>query len=164
MTDDILVYGRTKEEHHRNLMRVLQILEKSGLTLNVDKCNLYKESVTFFGIKFSKDGISPTEGRCQALRNASPPTNAKELKSLLAVFQWSSQFIKGYEKITAPLGALLRVGFEWNWSEVESAAFEDLKSGVSDKAMAFFNREWSSKRGACSGMGLREAVAIFVWK
>lgn len=36
--DDILVYGRTFEEHNRRLARVLQALEEAGLTLNPKKC------------------------------------------------------------------------------------------------------------------------------
>ena len=34
MTDDILVYGKTREEHHRNLMGVLDRLEEKGVTVS----------------------------------------------------------------------------------------------------------------------------------
>ena len=38
MTDDVLVYGDTEEEHQTNLMRVLARLEECGITLNIEKC------------------------------------------------------------------------------------------------------------------------------
>ena len=34
MTDDVLVFGKTAEEHHKNLIAVLKRLEEIGLTLN----------------------------------------------------------------------------------------------------------------------------------
>jgi hypothetical protein len=36
MTDDILIFGKSDEEHQ--LMAVLKRLEENGLTLNIDKC------------------------------------------------------------------------------------------------------------------------------
>ena len=62
MTDDILVFGKTRAEHHKSLMAVLKALEDSGYTLNIDKCEFFKEEIKFFGLKFSKDGISPIGG------------------------------------------------------------------------------------------------------
>ena len=40
MTDDILVFGKTREEHHKSLMAVLTRLEENGVTLNLSKCQL----------------------------------------------------------------------------------------------------------------------------
>ena len=84
MTDDILVFGRSTHEHNRNLHRVLRRLEESGLTANIGKCQLYKQKLTFFGLSISDKGIAPTEDRCRALKEASPPGNAKELLSFYA--------------------------------------------------------------------------------
>ena len=36
--DDILVYGKTQDEHDERLLKVLQHLEAAGLTLNREKC------------------------------------------------------------------------------------------------------------------------------
>ncbi|KAJ8356774.1 hypothetical protein SKAU_G00195680 [Synaphobranchus kaupii] len=40
--DDVLVWGRTQEEHDARLHVVLGKIEKAGITLNVDKCDLSK--------------------------------------------------------------------------------------------------------------------------
>jgi hypothetical protein len=94
MTDDILVYGETKKAHQRNLLAVLKRLEDAGLTLNIDKCQFYKTELTFFGLRFTADGMSPTEDRCVALRKAARPENAKELHSFLCTVLYSSRFIR----------------------------------------------------------------------
>ncbi len=62
ITDDIFAYGETKEAHQSNLLAVLKRLEDAGLTLYIDKCQFYK--LTFFGLRFTSDGMSPTEDRC----------------------------------------------------------------------------------------------------
>ena len=47
MTDGIMVFGRTPEEHHHNLIAVLQRLEETGFTINLEKSEFYKEESEF---------------------------------------------------------------------------------------------------------------------
>lgn len=84
MTDDILLFGKNEHEHHENLMRVLERLERSGVTLNLKKCELYKKQLIFFGLRFISKGVGPTEERCKALKEAHQPKNASELRNLLS--------------------------------------------------------------------------------
>ena len=39
LNDDMLVHGRTKEEHDTHLRAVLERLEKAGVTLNAARCS-----------------------------------------------------------------------------------------------------------------------------
>ena len=51
-------------EHIRTiLLLVLKKHEERRLTLNLEKCEFYKEEITFYGLRFTKDGVSPTEER-----------------------------------------------------------------------------------------------------
>ena len=145
MTDDVLVYGDTKEEHQTNLMRVLTRLEECGITLNIRKCAFYRDEVTFFGLRFSKTGISPTHDRCRALREAAPPSNAKELRSLLGTAQFSARFIANLASISEPLWRLTKEGVKWVWEEEHERAFTALKQAISEKCLAYFNREWRTE-------------------
>ena len=43
MTDYILVYGRTQEEHDKNLLKVLKRLEERGVVINSEKCEISKD-------------------------------------------------------------------------------------------------------------------------
>ena len=47
--DDIIVFRRSAEEHDENLNRTLQVINESGLKLNKAKCEIKKDSLTFFG-------------------------------------------------------------------------------------------------------------------
>jgi hypothetical protein len=145
ITDDILVFGRTDEEHDECLVKVLARLEEYGITLNCDKCEFGKRELTFFGLRLSANGIAPTESRCQALRNAAPPTNVKELRSLLGVVQFSARFIKDTCTITQPLWHLTKKDVKWNWTSEHDKALDKLKEAISQKHMAFFDKKWNTE-------------------
>ena len=57
MTDDRLVFGKTVDEHHMNLLSALTRLEESGLTQNMEKSEFYKEEITNFGLGFTSKGF-----------------------------------------------------------------------------------------------------------
>ena len=59
LIDDILVHGKTKEEHDTRLLNTLERLQKHGFTLNKEKCLFSTESVKFLGHIVDKEGIRP---------------------------------------------------------------------------------------------------------
>jgi transposase InsO family protein len=145
MTDDILVFGATAEEHHENLLKVLNRLEEKGLTLNKEKCEFYKDELTFFGMRFSKDGVDPTIDRCQALWDAKNPDNAKDLHSFLCTVIYNSRFIQDLCTIAEPLWQLTKEGVKWEWLDIHDKAMLDLKNAISTKCMAYFNINWCTE-------------------
>lgn len=61
--DDVMVTGRTTEEHLQNLEHVLQRLEDAGLLLNKEKCEFFKEAVDFLGHCIDKDGLHKDQAK-----------------------------------------------------------------------------------------------------
>ena len=57
--DDILVTGVNEVEHDRNLRKVLERLEKAGIRLNENKCQLKKNEVQYLGYIINKEGLRP---------------------------------------------------------------------------------------------------------
>ena len=145
MTDDVLVFGSTVEEHERNLLGVLEKLEASGITLNTAKCEFFRTELTFFGMRFSTAGVSPTLDRCKALREAGPPKNVKELRSLIGMAQYSARFISDMASITEPLWRLTKDGAKWTWSAVEQRALDELKNAITTSCLSFFDRDWDTE-------------------
>ena len=96
IADDILVFGATNEEHNTALEHCLQRLQASGLTLNLGKCVFLKHHLEFFGLVFSKEGISPDPKQISALANSATPTTAREIRSLLGMANFSAQFIPNF--------------------------------------------------------------------
>ena len=57
MLDDMAITGKDDQEHLQNLDKVLARLEEYGLRLNLDKCQFFKDSVTFCGHIIDRDFI-----------------------------------------------------------------------------------------------------------
>jgi hypothetical protein len=72
ISDDILIHARTPQDHHDILQKVLQRLTERGLTLNQAKCEFRKDSIIFYGHKFSAAGISPDPSKVTAVHDTPP--------------------------------------------------------------------------------------------
>jgi hypothetical protein len=140
ISDDIIIYGTSQIEHDRALDNIFKRLLENGLILNLEKCEFNKDKVVYFGVTFSKEGISPDPKKVTALKDMSPPINVAELRSLLGITNYSSRFISRYATICEPLRRLTRQNTEWNWGAEQEAAFEKLKQELSSETvMTYFN-------------------------
>ena len=66
IADDIVVHGKTTEEHDRNLITLLHRLQERNLTLNKDKCKIGMSQIVFMGLLLNKHGVGPTEEKVRA--------------------------------------------------------------------------------------------------
>ena len=124
---------------------MLKKLEDSCLTLNLEKCEFYKKEIKFYGLRFTKDGVSPTEERVRALKECKAPTDVKSLRSFLCTVLWSSRFMRDVCSVAAPLWHLTKDGVPWQWTEVEQRAFEALRELITTKCMGYFRKDWETE-------------------
>ena len=140
ISDDIIVFGKTKHEHDQNLDEVLRRLQDAGLTLNQDKCIFGVSDLTFFGHEVSASGISPHTKKVEAIREAPVPTNAAEVRSFLGLATYCSRFIPNFATVTEPLRLLTRKGTPWRWNSIHQKAFDTLKNLLTDtQVMAHYD-------------------------
>lgn len=125
--DDILISGRTDEEHIANLKKVLVKLSEAGLTVRVSKCSFMQDEVTYCGYVISKGGVRPMPENVEAVKNAPSPTNVKELKSFLGMVAYYNIHMPDMATVTEPLHRLLRKGVVWDWSKGCEAVFCQIK-------------------------------------
>jgi hypothetical protein len=70
--DDILVYSRSEEEHHR---LVLQKLQDHRLYAKLSKCKFWLKQLAFLGHIVSKGGISVDASKIQDVLSWNVPTS-----------------------------------------------------------------------------------------
>ncbi|XP_075526568.1 uncharacterized protein LOC142558304 [Dermacentor variabilis] len=85
MIDDILVFGRTRQEHDARLSQVLSRLAKAGITLNQDKCRFGVPEISFLGVVVSAQGIRPDPGKVEAVKAMEAPTDVAGVRRLLGM-------------------------------------------------------------------------------
>ncbi|XP_041360993.1 uncharacterized protein K02A2.6-like [Gigantopelta aegis] len=136
--DDVIVYGRTKAEHDRNLNLVLQRLTDAGLTLN-DKCEFNVPSLTVLGHVISKDGVRPNPDLVKAISDAPVPTNKDQLRSVLGLCGYYSKFVPNFAARVQPMRCI-QTAEKFKWTEEANKAFKDIKSAiVNSPALALFD-------------------------
>ena len=55
--DDVIVIGKSMEEHNQNLVKVFDRLRVAGLKLKPTKCKLAQRSVEYLGHVVSEEGV-----------------------------------------------------------------------------------------------------------
>ncbi len=141
IADDIVVHGKSVEEHDRSLYMLLKRLEEKKLTVKQDKCKIGMNEIQFMGLIINKHGIGPTEEKAKAIKGAKEPSTISELKSFLGLASFCSRFIPDFATIAEPLRKLTRQGTEWKWGSREQEAFDILKDKVGNASMmAFFDK------------------------
>ena len=146
ISDDILVFGKSHEEHDQNLRAVFQRLREKGLTLNKSKCEYRKDKLEFFGYVFSKDGIAPEPKKVEEVVNLSTPSTASEVRSLLGMTNYCSRFIPDYATKTEPLRKLTHKDQPWSWTTKHDQAVNQLKEALSSAPVtAYFDPEKEQK-------------------
>ena len=107
---DIIVFGKTRDEHDQNLKMVLQQLQQSNFTLNQEKCLVSVSNLAFFGHEVSASGTSPGIKKVEVICDAPVPMNTAEVRSFVGLATYCSRFIPDFASVTEPLCLLTRKG------------------------------------------------------
>ena len=125
--DDILIAGRSQEEHHTNLARVLQRLKDAGIRLKREKCSFCLSKVEYLGHSISAEGLRPSMTKVKTITGAPKPTKVSQLKSFLGLVNYYAKFLPNLATIIAPLYKLLGNIQSWQWKKEQQSPFEKVK-------------------------------------
>ncbi|KAL6473975.1 hypothetical protein MHYP_G00175360 [Metynnis hypsauchen] len=138
--DDILVTGKTDEEHLSNLSATLQRLHDFGLRVRKDKCEFFKQSVEYLGHVIDSEGLHKASSKVKAIVDAPAPQNVSQLRSFLGLLNYYGKFIKNLATMLKPLHELLCQGKQWKWTEQCNQAFIKAKEALlKSKVLTHFN-------------------------
>ena len=138
--DDVVVFGRTWEEHLERLRLVLTRLQGAHLKLHPKKCQFFKQSVSFLGHVISNNGVSTDPAKISAVVHWPTPTTASELRSFIGLASYYRQFVPHFAEIAAPLHRLQEKGGVFQWTESCNDAFVSLKRKLSSAPILAFPR------------------------
>lgn len=125
--DDILVTGKTRQQHEQNLRAVFQRLQQYGLRVNLKKCRFFQQSLEFLGHTITSRGIRPTKERVEGIQNAAVPRNKSELKSFLGLMTYNARFLPALASVLHPLYQLLKKDEKWRWTSRQEKSFNEAK-------------------------------------
>ena len=143
--DDIIILGRTFEEHLHHLQEVFDRLRQSGLKLKIAKCSLFQKEVCYLGHVVSNKGVATDPSKTDKVAHWPAPTSQRDVQQFLGLANYYRRFVKNFATIAKPLHRLTEKNAPFKWTEECQASFEELRQRLtSAPVLAFpdFSREF----------------------
>lgn len=138
--DDVLIFGKDREDHDKNLRKVLETIRASGLKLNRSKCQFGKSEIQYFGHVIGKDGIRADESKVRAITELPRPTNTTELRQTIGMVNYLGKFLPALSSVMHPINSLLKKDAAWVWGEAQEEAFKKVKQMLtSTPVLAYYD-------------------------
>ena len=135
--DDIIVLGRTFEDHTETLEKVLIALGNNGYKLKPSKTRICRKEVEFLGHRISEQGIKPLEKNLKGALDFPVPSTVKQLRQFLGMVNFYRRHIPNCSQISQPLSSQTG-GKTVHWSEDCQKAFCQLKAALVDPELLGF--------------------------
>ena len=90
IADDIVIFGHDNEDHDNTLFAVLDRARQVGMKSNPEKCKFKQDSIGFYGVTLSKDGVKPDPRKVEAIKNLPEPKSEALLQSFLGIVNYLS--------------------------------------------------------------------------
>jgi hypothetical protein len=113
--DDILIWSTTLDKHQKIVHKVLCHLEEYDLYLQPEKCKFEQSHIDYLGLVISPSKVSMDPVKVQAVKDWTPPTKLKEVRSFIGFANFYQHFIKDFSKICWPLHDLIKKDVPFVW-------------------------------------------------
>lgn len=125
--DDIIVLGRSFEDHLENLKGVLKRLRDAGLKLGPKKCTFFVKSVKYLGHIVAEDGVRPDPGKVEAVKSWPEPKDKRALRSFLGLCTYYRRFVLNFSGVARCLHRLTEKEVDFVWTQEHADTFSRLK-------------------------------------
>ena len=166
--DDTCIHSQDFQGHQKGLRRVLEAHRRAGLTLQPEKCQLYRSEIEYLGHRISAEGIAVPSQYVEVVQTWPTPTSVKDVRTFLGKVSYYRRFIQGFSAIAAPLTDLTKKddeeeGKEFSFSPEAELAFNLLKNQLGDTPILAYPKfdseqpfivdtDWSCDPGAIGGV------------
>jgi hypothetical protein len=127
--DDVVIKSLNHESHLDDVRKNLECTRKHGLKMNPNKCAFGVSAGEFMGLLVHEGGIEVGKKSMKAIDEVVPPTNLKELQSLLGKINFVRRFISNLSQKVLPFSPLLRIKKDQKfvWGDEQQKAFDEIK-------------------------------------
>ena len=101
--DDVIVVGRTFDEHVCNLQEVFGQVRGAGLKLKPSKCAFLQERVYYLGHEVSRKGVAADPTKINQVAHWPVPQSVKDVQKFHGLASYYRQFVRNFASITKPL-------------------------------------------------------------
>lgn len=140
--DDIIIPSKTIAEGMIRLRQVLKALRKHRLTLKLEKCSFFAQSIEYLGREISEAGVRPGRHKVEAVLSMQAPGSVKQVRQFLGLAGYFRKFVENFATIVEPLTRLTKKNVPWEWKTEQERAFNTIKDRLTTRpVLAIFNPE-----------------------
>ena len=126
--DDILVFSSgTLDDHLEKLSEVMFRLKEHGLKAQPKKCQLCRSSFTYVGHVVDRNGFRPDPSLVERIENFPRPISRRQVNRFIGLVGYYRIYVERFAEMAQPLTKLLSQKVNFEWTEQQEKAFEQLK-------------------------------------
>ena len=129
--DDTALWDDDLEEHWWRILDHLELLGRSGITLNPEKLQFCQREIDFAGFRVTETEVKPLPKYLNAIREFPRPQNIRDVRAWFGLINQVSRYGQ-LTDIMAPFKPLLSPKTKFFWSEDLELAFQDSKQKLID--------------------------------
>ena len=118
---EVIVLGRTFDEHLRNRRSILQRLRESGFCLKTSKCSFFQSEVQYLDHIISRDGLATYPSKTEKVTTWPTPSQ------FLRFAGYYRRFVKDFAQIARPLHQLTERLTNFVWTTEYQDTFDKLR-------------------------------------
>lgn len=129
--DDIIVATPDFQTHQDILMKIYYRLKNANLTINLDKCEFCRPSLTYLGFLVDQNGLRTNPEKVDSILNFPVPKTTTQIKRFIGLVSYYRRFIKNFSSTSSAITDLLKgrkKGQPITWTDDAEKAFIDIKN------------------------------------
>ena len=140
--DDVMVLGKTFEEHLANLEEVLGRFRQYNLKLKPKKCAFFRTKAKFLGRIVGENTVEIDPETIKPVSDWPVPKCTRDVESFLGFVNYHRDHLPNLAKVAGPLYDLTGKKTNFKWGEEQEQAFGELKNLlVSPQVLAIPQKE-----------------------
>ena len=131
--DDIIFHAKTAPEYKKVVQKFFHALSCDGFKVNPSKCLFWeRKSISILGYLYQIQcrSLIANPQKVKHIAHLKSPKTRTELKRILGVANFLSEFIYGLQTILAPLHKLASTKVRFIWTHLEESALTNLKRSI----------------------------------
>ena len=128
--DNIIIFSKNAEEHQQHLDLVHESLQQHQLLPCIDKSTFCQPRVPLCGYIIDKDGVHMDAEKIKVIRSWPAPTTVHDFRQFFGLCGFYQHFVGGFQAVAAPLTAMFKADFKWEWTGVHQAGFDKLRQAM----------------------------------
>ena len=125
--DDVLILGKSSQEHFDNVRLVLDRFREHRIKLKPSKCVFFQTELKFLGKLVSREGVRIDPEKVEKVVNWPQPKCTKDVESFLGLVNYHREHVRQFAEIASPLYSLTGPKIKFVWEQQHTEAFGKLK-------------------------------------